>query len=210
MSRFFGAVLLAIVVTLGCLYFMSQLAKSPAPPPDAASQTSPDLTPVSLPPPERAKPPQDPKPEPQPKATKMPAVESVQPTAPATTQAPPSGTGPVVGQFNPMGGKLEMTAPGGMGGQGQEATPLVRMDPRYPIEAARDGKEGWVKLRFTVTAAGTVDQVQVLDAEPKRLFDKAAVDALRKWRYQPKVVDGKAIAQPDQEVVLAFKLDKKA
>jgi len=87
-----------------------------------------------------------------------------------------------------------------------DATPIVRIDPKYPPEAARDGKEGWVELSFTINEVGGVDDVEVIDADPKRIFDREAKRALRKWKYRPKVVDGIAQRQPGLKVRLDFTL----
>lgn len=89
-----------------------------------------------------------------------------------------------------------------------DATPIVRIEPQYPIAAARDGKEGWVQLSFTINEIGGVEDVKVIKADPKRVFDKEARKALRKWKYKPKIVDGKAIKQPGLTVQLDFKLDQ--
>ncbi|GIU02025.1 energy transducer TonB [Shewanella algidipiscicola] len=88
-----------------------------------------------------------------------------------------------------------------------DATPIVRIEPQYPIAAARDGKEGWVQLSFTINELGGVDDIEVIDADPKRIFDREAKRALRKWKYKPKIVDGKALKQPGMTVQLDFKLD---
>ncbi|WP_222422659.1 energy transducer TonB [Rheinheimera sediminis] len=88
------------------------------------------------------------------------------------------------------------------------ATAIVRIDPRYPVEAAKNGIEGWVKLSFSIDATGAVIDVEVLDAEPKRLFDREAVKALRAWKYQPQLVNGKAVVQRNLQVQLDFSLDK--
>ncbi|MCG9696257.1 TonB family protein [Shewanella sp. Isolate11] len=88
-----------------------------------------------------------------------------------------------------------------------DATPIVRIEPQYPIAAARDGKEGWVQLSFTINELGGVDDVEVINADPKRIFDREAKRALKKWKYKPKIVDGKALKQPGMTVQLDFKLD---
>ena len=92
-----------------------------------------------------------------------------------------------------------------IGSQG-EATPLVRITPKYPIAAARDGKEGWVQIGFTISEIGTVISPYIINSEPKRIFDKEALRALRKWKYKPKMVEGKAIAQTGQSIQLDFKM----
>lgn len=105
------------------------------------------------------------------------------------------------------GASTGLTAPGAGFGRDGEATPIVRIEPKYPIEAARDGKEGWVKLSFSINEIGAVEDVEVMDAEPKRIFDKEAKRALRKWKYKPNVVDGKPQKQTGLTVQLDFKMD---
>ena len=89
-----------------------------------------------------------------------------------------------------------------------EATPIVRIEPKYPVQAARDGKEGWVRLSFTINEVGGVEDIVVIEAEPKRIFDREARRALRKWKYKPNIVDGKPTKQFNMKVQLDFKLDQ--
>ncbi|GAC21529.1 energy transducer TonB [Paraglaciecola arctica] len=96
--------------------------------------------------------------------------------------------------------KPDFSSPGG------DARPIVRVEPKYPTMAAKDGIEGWVKLSFSVTPSGTVNNIQVLDAEPKRMFNQAAKRALAKWKYKPNIQAGKAQAQDGMMVMLDFKL----
>ncbi|AXT40439.1 energy transducer TonB [Alteromonas sp. BL110] len=89
-----------------------------------------------------------------------------------------------------------------------QATPQFRVDPTYPPQASRDGIEGWVKLGFTVSASGAVSDIKVLDSEPKRVFDRAARRALKRWKYKPKLDGGKPVSQLGMVVVLDFKLEQ--
>ncbi len=89
-----------------------------------------------------------------------------------------------------------------------DATPIVRIEPRYPIKAARDGLEGYAVLSFTINEIGGIEDVKVLDSEPGRTFDKAARKALKRWKYRPKMVNGKAVKQLGQQIRLDFTLEK--
>jgi protein TonB len=105
------------------------------------------------------------------------------------------------------GPNIEISGPGAMRADG-EATPIVRIDPKYPVQAARDGREGWVKLSFTINEAGGVEDVKVMEAEPRRIFDREAVRALKKWKYKPRIENGKPVKQFNQKVQLDFTLEK--
>lgn len=89
-----------------------------------------------------------------------------------------------------------------------DARPIVRVNPKYPIDAARNGLEGWVVLAFDINAIGEVTNIKIVDSEPKRVFDKAAKQALKKWKYRAKSQDGKAIAQHNFTVQLDFKMSQ--
>lgn len=88
----------------------------------------------------------------------------------------------------------------------RSATPLVRVEPRYPVDAAREGVSGWVRLSFSIDETGAVTDVAVLAAEPGTVFNREAVRALRRWKYQPQLVDGKAVRQQNMQVQLDFSL----
>jgi TonB family C-terminal domain len=86
--------------------------------------------------------------------------------------------------------------------QDKTATALFRRDPKYPTQAAKEGREGGVKLSFSIDATGAVIDVQVLDAEPKRIFDREAIKALKAGKYQPQRQEGKAVVQQGRQVQL--------
>lgn len=91
----------------------------------------------------------------------------------------------------------------------REITPIVRVDPSYPIDAARDGIEGYVRLSFSVNQLGSVTDIVVIESSPKRMFDREAKRALAKWKYRPKVHNGDALIQTGLSVVLEFTLADK-
>ncbi|MFO0688773.1 MAG: energy transducer TonB [Myxococcota bacterium] len=99
------------------------------------------------------------------------------------------------------GGLGVMTADG-------EAVPLVRVPPQYPERAQQRGIEGRVLVQFTITKSGSVRDPKVVASEPPGVFDQAAVKAVLQWKYNPKIVDGKAVEQPGVKVAFPFKLDQ--
>jgi protein TonB len=63
---------------------------------------------------------------------------------------------------------------------------LARMvQPEYPYEAQRTGAEGWVNVSLSVTPAGNVIDPRVEQSSNATLFNRAALSAVRKWRYEP-------------------------
>jgi TonB family protein len=62
-------------------------------------------------------------------------------------------------------------------------SPTMRIEPKYPVEAAKAGTEGSVVLKFDVEADGSVSHVEVINGKPAYIFDKSAITALKQWRY---------------------------
>ena len=93
-------------------------------------------------------------------------------------------------------------------GSDRDVIPLVRINPEYPNRARERGIEGWVQVQFTITPGGTVADAKVVDADPKGLFERAALEAISRWKYNPKVVDGRPMERRGVMVVLTFKLEK--
>ena len=67
---------------------------------------------------------------------------------------------------------------------------LNRIPPLYPARALLRRTEGWVYLQLTIDGDGLVEDARVLDASPKGVFDKAALKAVRRWRFEPPAQDG--------------------
>lgn len=70
-----------------------------------------------------------------------------------------------------------------------------RAAPDYPRQALQQLTSGWVEMEFTVTKEGSVRDVDVIGADPERIFDSAAVAAMRRYRYEPVLRDGAPIEQ---------------
>jgi protein TonB len=76
----------------------------------------------------------------------------------------------------------------------RELTPLVRVSPEYPMRALNRGTEGHVLVRFTVTETGSVADPEVLRSDPPGVFERAAIRAVLRWKFQPQLVDGKPVS----------------
>lgn len=86
------------------------------------------------------------------------------------------------------------------------AKPINRVPPRYPVSAARKGQEGWVQVSFVVDENGDVIDPIVEDSSGIKGFEKAALKAVKKWKYDPANRNGEAIEQCETKVQLDFKL----
>jgi protein TonB len=83
--------------------------------------------------------------------------------------------------------------------------PVSRTPPRYPYQAKRRGIEGWVRVSFTVTGSGEVEDIVVEEAEPPGVFEQAALAAVARWKFRPRSVDGQSVAGRAEQLV-EFKL----
>ena len=125
------------------------------------------------------------------------ATATTELAAPVAAPPAPAAAPPV-----PVTPTAETAAAGGT----RALEPLSAPDPVYPEAAMRNGTRGWVELEFTVTPTGAVTDLRVVGAEPRGVFEEAATTALAQWRFRPRVVAGKAVAQRSS-VTLRFDLD---
>ena len=91
-------------------------------------------------------------------------------------------------------------------GVDRDITPLVRINPDYPPSAQTNSIEGWVRVQFTVTAAGTVRDAIVVASEPRSVFDAAALEAVARWRYNPRIEAGEAVERVGLQTLFRFEL----
>ena len=89
----------------------------------------------------------------------------------------------------------------------REFMPVSRTPPQYPYQATRRRIEGWVRVSFLVTETGSVEDVVLLESEPEGIFDRAAVRAVSKWKFKPRIVDGQPVAARAEQVV-EFRLNE--
>ena len=95
----------------------------------------------------------------------------------------------------------------GVRGVDGDVIPRVRPNPDYPPRALASGIEGWAQVRFTVTAIGTVRDAVIVASEPGTTFDEAALKAIARWRYNPRVDNGVAVERVGLQTVIRFELE---
>lgn len=86
-------------------------------------------------------------------------------------------------------------------GDTADAVLLKRVNPVYPTAALRAGRTGWVTVGFTITPEGRTDDVRVIDAQPRHVFDRAAIDAVSRYRFKPAMRSGSPVASVKQQKI---------
>ena len=84
-----------------------------------------------------------------------------------------------------------------------ENAAVTKVQPVYPMTARQLKIQGVVELEAVVTTTGDVDKVNIVSGNP--VLTKPAVEALRKWKFKPFTLNGKAIERVVQ-VSMSFKL----
>lgn len=84
----------------------------------------------------------------------------------------------------------------------ESLAPVMRIEPRYPLQAAEQGISGYVQIKFDVDAQGNVSNASVVKSSPEKVFDKEALRALAQWQY---TATGRV--HKHQMVQLDFELD---
>jgi protein TonB len=65
--------------------------------------------------------------------------------------------------------------------------------PHYPAEAQKKHLEDQVVVRYVIGTNGRVRAVEIIDHAKEKMFDEAALDAIKRWRFRPMIKDGKAV-----------------
>ena len=103
-----------------------------------------------------------------------------------------SGDGPYLGA---------LVQGGGLAGFDTDVIPVVRVQPAYPRRAKQAGIEGFVTMEVLIRADGTVTRARVMESDPPRLFDEAALRAIERWKFRPKIVDGTPVEQRAKQTI---------
>ncbi|MHC9509809.1 energy transducer TonB [Kangiella sp. M94] len=193
---------IGLIVTAVLLLLMSQLISSEHEVQERPDRVAIDNTPL---PPEKT----DPRPrpqEPQPPAVAPSAGDAV-PIRPSTVDTVEI---PTV-DFEPV--ETNFTTPIGAPGtpeflDSRSALPLYQAQPNYPVGPASQGIEGWVLLQYDVDSSGSLSNIKVVDAQPRRTFDREAIAALKKWKFRPAMDNGNPVSVKGQTVKIEFNLEQ--
>jgi len=188
---------------LGSAAFMVLLEHTATPPPSVD-----DGQMVAFDAPEKSTPPPAPRPKPKPKPKKR-------------SKAPPTpslGAGLAGLSFGIPGlsGVLDDTTDALLGEVGdvvmtEDAVDVVpramqRVPAEYPSRARQQGITGYVTLSLLVGSDGSVSDVRVLESQPTGVFDAVALSAVRGWRFQPAMYEGRPVSVRARQT-LRFELE---
>ena len=195
--RYTSAVLLGTVATFGLLTLMRSVIADPMPAEDSGIQG--DLLEfVRL------------------VEEREPVVDRRKPEPPPPPDEPPPPVRPDIIIDGPtIGREVGPPEPTLGGGEGPlksyvfdgEYLPIVRVAPIYPRRALTRGIEGYVLVEFVVTETGSVRNPVVLVSDPPGFFERAAVSAVLKYKYKPKVEDGRSVAVSGVRTRIVFEME---
>jgi len=202
--RALPAAIVALMVTGGLAYFMySLIIVGNKQLEDSSKRYSLDFVRVKhqeiikreTPKPKKPPPPKAPPPEPP-----TPKLSTSTPTVRKIAIAP-----------TPVKTDITLTAEGfslEMGSSG-EYLPIAKVAPMYPRRAARKGIEGHCTVQYTVKTDGSVYGVTVVEGEcTHSSFKKPSIEAAKKFKYKPRVVDGVKIEVPGVRNRFTYELEK--
>jgi len=76
----------------------------------------------------------------------------------------------------------------------------------YPPAAKAEGIEGYVVIRYDVTAEGAVINAEVVEADPQGVFEEAALASILQWRFRAATESGSPVETPGLVSTLRFML----
>ena len=202
MSRFLIAFVVSLAITLGLFFLMQSLIKmggsALTEPPKGSVLDFVRIKPEEQVQKKERKPRKPPKPEEPPPPMDSPQMDSPSPDADSSGMSFAADVGDSMAL---EGGGLALE-----GGDG-EYLPIVKVSPVYPRRALQRGIEGFVIVEFTVTKQGAVKDVFVIEANPEGIFEQAAMDAAKNFKYKPRVVNGEPAEVSGVQNRITFQID---
>ena len=183
---------IAFVIALHAAALMLLLIPAVAPKADVEKERNILVTLVDAPPP-------PPPPPPPPQDKPPPPIKELSPPKPSPVPPPPEAPPVDVAEPRPTDVFQPPSPPAPPQpvadiGASVDISSKNMNPPRYPPAAARSGIEGEVVLVIDVDANGNVTNVSVEKSSRNRDLDRAAMEAARKWRFNPATVNGQKAA----------------
>ena len=142
------------------------------------------------------------------KPEKIPKAEETPVTPPLPSDVVGEGAIAIRAPSSP-GIEVAVTTIGsGFGISDSELMPIYKLAPVYPRSAAQRGLEGWVMVRFTVTAIGAVRDVEVVESSHK-VFERSAMAAAAKFKFRPRLINGEPVEVTNVYNKIVFELENK-
>ena len=88
----------------------------------------------------------------------------------------------------------------------RDAQPLVRIPPVVPPRFLQGDNSGYCKVRFDVSPEGQPFNIQNTVCT-SRLLERATIRNVQKWKYNPKIVDGRSVSRSGVETTIRFNLE---
>ena len=88
----------------------------------------------------------------------------------------------------------------------QTPSPIVRVEPIYPVRAASRGLEGQCMIIFDITPQGTTANVRIMSCT-NTAFERTSINAISRWRYNPQVQNGAPVVFRGATTQLVYRLD---
>jgi protein TonB len=81
---------------------------------------------------------------------------------------------------------------------------IFKVIPTYPMVAQASRTSGTVVLQATISRTGTIENLRVVSGPA--MLQKAALDAVKQWRYKPYMLNGQPV-EVETAVNVQFTLD---
>lgn len=105
--------------------------------------------------------------------------------------APPTGGKPLIGAYS-----------------NDMPIPTMLVQPAYPASAANKGIKGYVDVQFDVAATGATDNIVIIASVPPSVFDRETIKAVKRWKFNPVIKDGRAVAYKGVVQRVHFEMQK--
>lgn len=84
--------------------------------------------------------------------------------------------------------------------------PKETASAHYPRRAQKRGIEGYASVKFTITEKGEIKDIEVIESEPKGVFDRAALKATSQYKFDACIENNQAVEIKDKKLRFDFRL----